>query len=161
MMNRSLPLIAILLGSLGYLPFLLCGLLAMGDNPIRGTQGMIGLIAYGAVILSFLGAVHWGLALTDGAATAPVQRVRYGLGVLPALVGWVALWLTLFAPEWVSLLILLAGFVVTPAVEARGAHLGYVPIRYMGLRWVLSVLVVALLGCVLVVRLVGAHVRYM
>ena len=160
-MNRSLPLIAILLGSLGYLPFLLCGLLAMSDNPVRATQGMTGLIAYAAVVLSFLGAVHWGLALNDGAAIAPVQRMRYGLGVLPALVGWVALWLTLFAPEWVSLLILLAGFIAIPAVEARGAHLGYVPTRYMALQWVLSVLVVALLGCVLVVRLVGAHIRYL
>jgi len=157
-MNRTLPLTAILLGLAGLIPFIGCGLLAMDGDPVMAEHGFTALIAYAAVILSFLGAVHWGLALSDGAATRRVQRIRYAAGVLPALIGWVALLAPMFVPAWVSLVVLLGGFVATPVAEARGAHLGYVPGRYMAVRWVLSLAVVAVLGCVLIVRLVGAHV---
>src|SRR5208282_1141210 len=75
-MNRTIPLTAILLGLAGLIPFIGCGLLATGDDATRD-QGFTALIAYGAVILSFVGAVHWGLALGDGAASRQVQRIRY------------------------------------------------------------------------------------
>ena len=157
-MNRTLPLTAILLGLAGLIPFVGCGLLAIGEDVVTAEHGFTALIAYAAVILSFIGAVHWGLALSDGAAARRVQRIRYAAGVLPALLGWIALLAPMFVPAWVSLVVLLAGFIAVPVAEARGAHLGYVPARYIALRWVVSLVVVAVLGCVLIVRLAGAHV---
>src|SRR5271166_2971221 len=159
-MRRSMPSTAILLGLLGLLGFVGCGLIALGEDPTKGGQGFNALIAYAAVMLSFVGAVHWGLALGAGAATRRVQRLRYTLGVLPALVGWVALLLPVFVPPWTALVLLIAGFIAVMVVEARWAHLGYTPGRYKALHWLATVVVVAVLGCVLVTRLLGAHISF-
>ena len=159
-MSRSTPSTAILLGLLGLLGFVGCGLIAMVEDPTTSGQGLNALIANAAVMLSFIGAVHWGLALGAGTATRRVQRLRYTLGVLPALIGWVALLLPLFVPPWTSLVLLTAGFIASMVVEARWAHLGFTPGRYTALHWLVTVVVVAMLGCVLVIRLVGAHISF-
>jgi len=150
---------AILLGLLGLLGFVGCGLIAMVEDPTKA-WGLNALIAYAAVMLSFLGAVHWGLALGGSTATRRVQRLRYTLGVLPALIGWVALLLPMFVPPWTSLVLLIAGFIAGMVVEARWAHLRYTSGRHTWLHWLVTVVVVAVLGCVLVMRLLGAHISF-
>ncbi|WP_431269434.1 DUF3429 domain-containing protein [Dankookia sp. P2] len=92
------------------------------------------LAAYGAVILSFLGAVHWGLALRAPAAEAAAMAPRLGLGVVPSLVGWVALLL----PPLPGLSMLALGILGTAAVETAAARRGLVPPAYLRLRWILS-----------------------
>jgi len=53
-----------LLGYAGLFPFFAAAAAALlGPPPWRGAA-LSALAAYGAVILSFLGAVHWGLAST-------------------------------------------------------------------------------------------------
>ena len=97
---RTLPLLAILLGLGGLIPFV-AGTVAIlfypADVPVPRLVG--GVVGYGAVILSFLGAVHWGLALADDPVMSPhrgrVTAARLALGVLPALAGWAALLLLL------------------------------------------------------------------
>jgi len=79
-MSRSTPSTAILLGLLGLLGFVGCGLIAMVEDPTTSGQDLKAPIAYAAVMLSFIGAVHWGLALGAGIATRRVQRLRYTLG---------------------------------------------------------------------------------
>jgi len=55
-----------------------------GDWPLA----RMSLLGYGATISSFLGAIHWGLMMREG----PVQHVPSLLwGVVPSLLGWVAL----------------------------------------------------------------------
>jgi len=122
---RDLPLPARIFGLAGLLPFLA---LAVGSwaYPSLGAP----LAAYGATILAFLGAVHWGLALGDGRA----PWWRYGLGVLPALVAWVAL----LAPLRPGMLLLAAGIAATLAIERLAARHGLVPVPYLALRLVLS-----------------------
>ena len=46
------------------------------------------LLGYAAIILSFVGALHWGFAMSAPAANAP--RL-YTWSVVPALLGWLAL----------------------------------------------------------------------
>lgn len=129
-----------------------------------GGRWLLALIAYGAVILAFLGGVHWGLALIDPDNTAidpPTSgqnRMRLVLGVVPALIGWFALLSTSFLPPNLSLGVIIAGFVATMLVEARAARVGLVPGGYLWLRWALSVVVILALGSVFVVRLVGGHI---
>ena len=157
-MNRRLPPLAVALGLLGLLPFLAGGFGALAfRDPLRAASALQALIAYGAVILSFLGAVHWGLALEDDTGLAGVSRL--GLGVVPALIGWVALLAAADAMADVALVLLALGFGATIAVEQRGATRGLVPPAYLGLRWVLSVVVLLVLLAVLVLRLAGLHVR--
>lgn len=47
-------------------------------------------LAFAAVILAFMGAIHWGLAMRaeEGSELAPMQL---GLSVIPPLLGWFAL----------------------------------------------------------------------
>ena len=111
--------------------------------------------------LAFLGAVHWGFALAPSAtapsATAPppeTERLRLALGTAPALAGWIALLL----PSWAGLLLLIAAFIATAVAEAAGQRRALVPHGYMWLRWAHSVIVVAVLTTVLVLRLIGATI---
>lgn len=165
---RPVPGLAYILGLAGLLPFIACGMLSVKADPVAAARGLVALDAYGAVILSFLGAVHWGLALAEqpGGAAAytawplpGVQRARLALGVLPALVGWLALLLPEALPYWSGLLLLILGFAGTTTVEARAARRGLLPRGYMRLRWLLSGVVVVVLIGVLVLRLLGASIN--
>ena len=123
-----------LLGYAGLIPFAAAAALALlGTPPWRGFA-LAALAAYGAVILSFLGAVHWGLALRAPPEEAPAAWPRLGRGVLPALVGWVALLL----PARPGLLLLGVGVLVVALVEAAATRRGLLPRDYLGLRWQLS-----------------------
>lgn len=158
-MTRPLPPFAIALGLAGLLPFLLCSLGALSLSSDGATRSLLALVAYGATILAFLGGVHWGFAL-DGSdmPSDRVQRLRFGLGVVPSLVGWSALLITFIGLPTTGLLVLTAGFVGTTAVEAQAARRGLMPSRYMWLRWVLSIVVVVCLLSVCLVRAFGGRV---
>ena len=156
-MNRRLPALAILLGILGLIPFIVCGL---GAVTIRwqasAPQLLAALTGYGAVILAFLGGVHWGFALGDEAGRG--ERPRLALGVVPALIGWVALLVPLVAPIEAGIAVLIAGFIGAGVLDTSLRRQGFVPPGYLALRWGLTVAVVALLATVLVLRLAGAHI---
>ena len=152
-MRRSLPPLAILLGLAGLIPFALCGYGAIGSYGEPAAQA---LAAYGAVILAFLGGVHWGFALPDPATRG--QRARLGLGVVPSLIGWTALLLVVAVSAEAGLAVLLAGFVALTAVEARAAKAGLMPPGYMALRYGLSAGVITILAVVLVLRMFHVHV---
>lgn len=128
--ERPLPAPARLLGPAGLIPFAGLAIGVWAGWPGAGPA----LVAYGATILAFLGAVHWGLALAASGPDQPADWGRLGLGVVPALIAWVALLLPLAAG-----LGLLAGAILTTAlVESMAARAGLVPRAYLGLRWLLS-----------------------
>lgn len=88
----------------GLIPFVGCAaMVAVGGA--RAEMWLGALIAYGAVILSFLGGTRWGAALAGGGAADPGTLV---LSNLPALVAWAAL-LPLEMPEAARLGLLSAG----------------------------------------------------
>lgn len=151
-MNRT-PLLVTLLGLAGLLPLFFCGFESLTRAAVWALPA---LVSYGAVTLAFLGAVHWGFALAPGTAGSPpeTERLRLLLGTAPALTGWVALLL----PAWAGLLVLIAGFIATVVAEAAGHRRSMVPHGYMWLRWSHSVIVVAILTTVLVLRLIGATI---
>ena len=158
-MTRPLPPFAIVLGLAGLLPFILCSLGALSLSSDGSTRSLLALVAYGATILAFLGGVHWGFAL-DGSDTPSerVQRARFGLGVVPSLIGWAAMLTTFIGLPATGLLVLTAGFIATTVVEAQATRRGLMPQRYMLLRWVLSVVVVICLVSVSLIRAFGGRV---
>ena len=158
-MTRPLPPFAIMLGLAGLLPFMLCSLGALSLSSDGATRSLLALVAYGATILAFLGGVHWGFALDEGGtASERVQRLRFGLGVVPSLIGWAAMLVTFIGLPTTGLLVLTAGFVATTVVEGQAARRGLVPQRYMWLRWGLSVVVVLCLVSVSLIRTFGGRV---
>jgi hypothetical protein len=163
-MKLGLPTLAVLLGLAGLIPFIGCGLLSVSVAEPMASFWLRALIFYGAASLSFLGGVHWGLALADPRADplaepAPERdRLRFGLGVLPTLIGWAALLSTLLVMPEVALAILIAGFAATVLAETRLKRSDMLPSGYLWLRWTLTAVVLATLVTVLVLRLIGAHI---
>jgi hypothetical protein len=155
-----MPLLAILLSVLGLIPFIACGLAALGPDQVTASRMMSALIAYAAVTLAFAGGVHWGFELQSKQQDCFVQRARLGLGVIPLLVGWVALLLPLVAASWLSLIVLIAAYIVTVLVEHRAARRELVPPRYLWLRWCFTLVAVAMMVTVLTMRLLGQMISF-
>jgi hypothetical protein len=98
------------------------------------------LLAYGATILSFLGGIHWGLAISTAGGTGTDRLpTRLFLSVMPSLAGWVAL---LVAGKS-GLLLLAIAIAAMLAVDLRATRLGDAPLWYPRLRIPLSGVVVA------------------
>ena len=76
------------LGFGGLIPFAALALALWWPASGHQTEISHALASYGATIASFLGAIHWGLAMRDhpGAGAAP-----YLWGVTPSLLAWLAL----------------------------------------------------------------------
>ena len=131
------------LGLGGLAPFVglaLASWLAGADLAARLVTAQLG---YGAVILSFVGALHWGAALAAPAVTPRAATIALGWSVVPSLAGWVAL---LVGARW-GLLLLAGAFVVALAVDwvlyRRYEFAGW----FLGLRALLTaVAVVSLLA---------------
>ncbi len=134
----GVPATAIWLGALGLLPFGGTALAAAFLDHRYGVWAMAALMAYGAVILSFLGGIHWGLAIASDAGNGTLPR-RLVVGVVPSLVAWAGLLL----PPRVGLLVLAAGFAAILYVDFRAARIGEAPPWYPRLRGPLSAVVLA------------------
>lgn len=84
------PQLALLLGYAGLLPFIF-GALGIWLVPLGWRAFMLeALLDYAAVILAFMGAIHWGLAMRAEASDSQAQ-LQLGLSVIPPLLGWVAI----------------------------------------------------------------------
>jgi len=158
MTESRLPPFAVILSVASLIPFFVCGLWAVRPDPAGGEVGAMPLITYGAVALSFVGGVHWGFVLEGEAA--PAERRRLGLGVLPALIGWGAALLGMTTHPVLGVAALIAGYVATAVVEGRGHAMELVPRGYMVMRWGVTVVVVAVLTTVLVLRMIGGHLMF-
>lgn len=129
------------LGLGGLLPFLAGAVaLAVLDAPGLKAWAATALVAYAALIATFLGGIHWGLAMRG---VQPVTA-RLGWGVSPSLLAWVAVMLP--ASIGLSLLALL---LVTCYAADRKLYASAGLSGWLGLR--LQLTSVATLSC-----LVGA-----
>ena len=100
------------------------------------------LVAYGAVILSFMGAVHWGLVISPRAARADTNETRWlSMGVVPALLGWLALMLD----PLTALVLLALAFAGVHSLDRLAIAAGLAPVWYGRLRFWLSAAVLGFL----------------
>lgn len=126
-----------LLGLVGLLPFYVLAAVA-GIAELR-ELAVTAYLAYGAVILSFLGGIAWGRALSASDAKA------YRLSIVPSLVAWAAL----LMPQAAGIAMLAAGFGLQGWLDWRS--LRDTSTAWFGrLRAVLSVAVLASMGLILV-----------
>ncbi len=95
---KDIPRGPLLLGFSGLLPFVAGAMLSwvLAPGPLAAAAGFA-TVAYGACILSFMGAVHWGAALVSGGRGV----LDYGPSVVPSLIGWVGLVLPVAIGGWV------------------------------------------------------------
>ncbi|GAA0573144.1 DUF3429 domain-containing protein [Caenispirillum bisanense] len=137
--HRRLARTAAVLGFAGLIPFYVGAAgVWMARHPFD-VMAHKAQITYGAVILAFLGAVHWGLVLR---MPYGVPRLMLVWGVVPPLVGWAAL--AFSAP--LSHAIMMLGFLAAFAADHRAALSGLTPPWYGRLRLVLTTLVLLALA---------------
>jgi len=141
------------LGYGGLVPFVACALimLLVTDPEIRHVAGRV-QVGYGAVILSFLGGVHWGLALLGRTGRASGMLA---IGVVPSLVGWA----TLLVPFETAVAVQVAAFGGFWLYEHRVLGAGVVPQEYLALRRWLTLVVCASLGLALMAPTLVPAVR--
>jgi hypothetical protein len=110
--------IATLLGNLGLVPFFVLALLTWAWPGAAGLRIEFALAAYAACILSFLGAVHWGLALANPQLDKAASWNVLGWGVLPSLLGWLAvLMLVLRVPSPLVFVFLIGDLILVRVVD--------------------------------------------
>ena len=139
--DQNIPKAALLLGLAGVLPFIVFGLLAitLGGGIVTPKLADTLLIGYGAIILSFMAGVRWGLALT--AHREDDQALQLTVSVVPSLIAWAAC----FMPFAYGLPLLTFSHLALAVWDIRGMHNGRGPVWYAKLRMVLASLVVGIL----------------
>lgn len=132
----ELPLAARRLAYAGLLPFLLGAALVWLVHEDAHPYATLALAAYAAVVVSFLGGIHWGLAFR--LAEPPLALLAWG--VVPPLAAWVAVMMPPSAGLVLDGVLLVACYAVDRRVyAAQGVA------RWLTLRFRLSAL--AALSC--------------
>jgi Protein of unknown function (DUF3429) len=142
--DQEIPTTALVLGLAGAVPFVACAVAVAGDlrlplidNPVAA------LVAYGAVILSFLGGIRWGFALRMN--DPALQNSAFILSVGPSI----AAWLLLLPPASMALVAMPVLFVLVGLADQRMGAVG-APSWFMRLRLILTVIVTVSLLCAIV-----------
>ncbi len=131
--SPSLPRSVAWLGYGGLIPFLVLAPASLLD-PAHGLVWSDALYGYGAVILSFVGALHWGMAMSLPEMSERQRTKAFVWSVVPALLAWPAL---LVSPP-VAAPILVLGFVAHYFMDCRLARQVSLPGWYLPLRLRLS-----------------------
>ncbi len=132
-------LLARRLGYAGLVPFALLATLLWTVSVDQQANVAMALVGYGAVIASFLGGIHWGIA---GQLPVNDAKFHYAWGIVPSLLGWVAV----VVPGYVGLPLLVVTLTICYAVDRRTyprvGWTDWLPMR-------LQLTAVAVLSCVL------------
>ena len=121
-----------MLGYGGLLPFLfLAGAVVLGIRlPLAPAPSL--LVGYGAIILSFIGALHWGVMLN-----ANQPKANYFIwSIMPALLAWAAL----IAPVLLGTGLLIISFIICLFIDLRAIKTGLWPAYMRQLRVILTVM---------------------
>ena len=146
----AVPSVPLWLGLSGALPFL-AGVIvfALGGVPyVDAAFAQRATVIYGAVILSFLGGVRWGLGLIR--ARDDLRDARLSLSVVPSLIGWAAA----LIPPFPGLVLLALSFAAQGAWDVGDAEDDGAPRWYPTLRTALTALVCSLLSVFAVLSIV-------
>jgi len=131
--DNQIPKQVLLLGYFGLIPFVLFGfgVWLIPDAFLQTAANF--LITYSACILTFMGAIHWGVAMKDRA-----HSMQLALSIVPAIVAWLSL--NIVSP-W-SYSILIVSFVVLCIADGMAVKKRLVPAWYPKLRIPLTGMVV-------------------
>ncbi|GGI95495.1 DUF3429 domain-containing protein [Halopseudomonas pertucinogena] len=132
------PGLAVGIALAGLLPFV-TGALGLWLTPEAWREWVMReFLAFAAVILAFMGAIHWGLAMRaeEGSERAPMQL---GLSVIPPLLGWFALSL----PTNFAIPVFFFAFGTLYFADIWAVREGLAPAWYIRLRRPISLVIIA------------------
>jgi hypothetical protein len=107
-------------------------------------------LAYGILVLAFLGAIHWGAALASARVSCSQTRSALVWSIVPVLVAWLATMTGGF-----GFAVMIAGFICAYLVDRRLYAWYPMPEWLIRLRFVLTCVVVAALA----LTVIAANVR--
>ena len=120
------PELARRLAYAGLLPFVVGALLVWIVRPDAHPYATLALASYAALIVGFLGAVHWGIA-----AREPVPPPRLlAWAVLPSLVAWLAVMMPASAGLVIDGVMLAVCYAVDRRVYPRHGLAGWLTLRF-------------------------------
>jgi hypothetical protein len=139
--TKTIPVSALLLGVAGLIPFFgLAFWQGRVSDELLADRLILAYVFYAASILSFLGGIGWGLAMSE---SDPVQRgLSFGVSIIPSLVGWAAAFINVQNLAF-SLAILGAGFVLQSAWDFYLVSNKRAPRWFSSLRIALTLAVLA------------------
>lgn len=146
------PRLAVGLTMAGLVPFV-TGALGLWVTPEAWRMWVMDeLLAFAAVILAFMGAIHWGLAMRadETSNNAPVQL---GLSVIPPLLGWFALSL----PIDFAIPVFFCAFGALYFADIWAVQQGLAPTWYPQLRRPISLVVIGSMIIAWGATLVGSY----
>ena len=133
--DHEIPPLPLAIGLVGLAPFIgLALVVALSDATVAGVDAAFALTVYGAVILSFMGGAHWGLALRH-----PAPDIRSAL-YLGAVVSPVWAWVGVVVGGAAGLGLLAAGLAAQGVVDAARSGRFAAPRWYPRLRALLAAL---------------------
>ena len=128
--SKIYPQLAKLMGFGGLVPFAGCAVLMYSGSPSANIVALFANAVYGAVILSFVGAVHWGLTMREDRSP-----YWYIWSVIPAIMGWLSI---VLLDIKISLLTLAIAFTLAWSVDRQASLQGLIPAWYMQMRHILT-----------------------
>jgi hypothetical protein len=128
-----IPPIVNWLGYGGLLPFVALAAAVWVDSNRSSLWGDA-LLVYGAVILSFVGALHWGFAMSQSDMTAHQRTHCFVWSVVPALLAWIALLVKYAISPKYACVLLVAGFLIHFWQDKRLVKWVSMPMWYLPLR---------------------------
>jgi hypothetical protein len=129
------------LGLAGLLPFVGLALACWVVHPDWLGSFIKGQLAYGIAILSFLGGIHWGAAMSSQGLSAGQTNRALLWSVVPSLLAWFA---TMMGGYGFAMLMI--GFVAAYQVDKRLFAWYGMPQWFLPLRLLLTCVVVAMLA---------------
>ena len=85
------------LGHAGLIPFVFLALSLWLVGPDLHPYVALSMQGYGAVIVSFLGGIHWGVGFRNAITMHNAPAVYFVWGVVPSLLAWVGVMMPAFA----------------------------------------------------------------
>ncbi|HIB18802.1 MAG TPA: DUF3429 domain-containing protein [Alphaproteobacteria bacterium] len=149
--TRTAPWGTLVVGFVGLFAFFTFALAMAFGSPTLAITAYLQLMHFGALVLSFIGAVHWGLAIGANARGITVPSWWYLASTLPMALGWLTLAL---ARPTTKILLLSLGFFATFMLDVSATTRGHAPSWYKNFRKIMTIAVlVALTVALWAVRL--------
>lgn len=129
-----------LLGYFGLVPFIVPTVCLFLDQH-HSEMWRHFLMTYGAIILSFVGALHWSFAMLLHQLAIEKQRSAFVWSIVPSLIAWIALSI----PRFYGFILLAIFFAMALMRDRQLSGMAELPSWYMPLRSRLTAIAVACL----------------
>lgn len=133
---KHLPLA---LACIGIVPFVVISMLVPAKVFSNNSVTIAFLLTYASVIISFLGGIHWGVAVTYYARHSKTSNLLILGGVLPPIIAWGALF---YYDTPVTLLILTLLYTSVWAIDSLLYSNDIIPQWFFNLRCIVTPVVV-------------------